>query len=149
MLDKRQSQDALHSICPHAPGIRQQWCPYLKQDIQAIERVQRRATKMVHELKYLKYTERLKKLGLTTLEARRQRGDSTPSLPTMLTISAGTIRTPLPTHLLQADQRVAPKNKRPTHKELSNHIELFHQQNRQPLERSPVRSHLGTQCQCV
>ena len=30
---------------------------------------------MVPELKYLKYTERLRKLGLTTLEARRQRGD--------------------------------------------------------------------------
>jgi len=75
MLDKRQSQDALHSICPPAPGIRQQWCPYLKQDIQAIERVQRRATKMVLELKYLNYTERLRKLGLTTLEAKRQRED--------------------------------------------------------------------------
>ncbi len=51
------------------------WCPYLKQDIRAIERVQRRATKMVPELKYLNYTERLRKLGLITLEARRQRGD--------------------------------------------------------------------------
>jgi hypothetical protein len=30
---------------------------------------------MVPELKYLNYTERLRKLGLTTLEARRQRGD--------------------------------------------------------------------------
>jgi len=75
MLDKRQSQDALHSVCPPASGSHSVWYPYLNQDIRAIERVQRRATKMVPELKYLNYTERLGKLGLTTLDATRQRGD--------------------------------------------------------------------------
>jgi len=62
-------------VRPHLEYPNSVWCPYLKQDIRAIERVQRRATKMVLELKYPNYTERLKQLGLTTLEARRQRGD--------------------------------------------------------------------------
>ena len=62
-------------VRPHLEYANSVWCPYLKQDIRVIERVQRRATKMVPELKYLNYTERLKQLGLTTLEARRQRGD--------------------------------------------------------------------------
>ena len=37
--------------------------------------MQRRATKLVPELKNLPYAERLVKLELTTLEARRVRGD--------------------------------------------------------------------------
>ena len=46
-----------------------------ERDIQDIERVQRRATKLVPELKYLPYIEILRQIGLTTMEARRQRGD--------------------------------------------------------------------------
>ena len=40
-----------------------------------IERVQRRFTKIPAQLKSLSYAERLEKLGLTTLEKRRERGD--------------------------------------------------------------------------
>src|SRR6218665_2112943 len=47
------------------------WSPYLKQDMEKLEKVQRRATKLTQGSKYLSYEERL----LTTLEKRRSRGD--------------------------------------------------------------------------
>ena len=51
------------------------WNPLYKTDAQEIEKVQRRATKMVSSLKDLTYSERLKKLNLTTLAYRRKRSD--------------------------------------------------------------------------
>ena len=51
------------------------WSPYKIKHIEAIERVQRRATKQITGLKYLTYEERLRKLKLPTLSYRRQRGD--------------------------------------------------------------------------
>src|SRR6218665_2572831 len=49
--------------------------PYLKQDMETLEKVQRRATKMIQGYKDLSYEERLIRCGLTTLEKRRSRGD--------------------------------------------------------------------------
>ena len=49
--------------------------PHLMKYKNLIEGVQRRATKLVPELKNLPYKERLKKLKLTTLVERRVRGD--------------------------------------------------------------------------
>ena len=53
----------------------QVWSPYKRKYINLLEGVQRRATKSVPELRNLQYEERLKRLGLTTLEDRRIRGD--------------------------------------------------------------------------
>ena len=53
----------------------QAWNPYLKKDIECLEKIQHRATKLVPELRNLEYNERLKALNLTTLEERRERGD--------------------------------------------------------------------------
>ena len=53
----------------------QAWRPCRKKDIDTLERIQRRATKMIPELRDLSYEERLKECGLTTLATRRLRGD--------------------------------------------------------------------------
>mgnify|MGYP000710582699 CR=1 FL=1 len=53
----------------------QAWSPYLKQDIKTLENVQRRITKIPHNLRHLSYENRCKALELTSLERRRIRGD--------------------------------------------------------------------------
>ena len=55
-------------------GIQLQvWNPYFNKDIKLI--VQRRATKLVHDMEHLSYDNRLEKLGLMRLSDRRARGD--------------------------------------------------------------------------
>ena len=53
----------------------QAWRPYRKNYIDKLERIQRRATKIIPELRDLSYENRLLQCGLTTLETRRLRGD--------------------------------------------------------------------------
>jgi hypothetical protein len=53
----------------------QAWRPFLRKDIDKLEKVQRRATKMIDGCRFMSYEDRLKVTGLTTLEDRRNRGD--------------------------------------------------------------------------
>jgi hypothetical protein len=62
-------------VRPHLEYANLVWSPYRKEEINKLERVQRRATKLVCSLKKLSYEERLKKLNLPTLSFRRLRGD--------------------------------------------------------------------------
>ena len=51
------------------------WNPHHVQDIEALEKVQKRATKLISSLKHNPYQERLRILHLPTLKFRRIRGD--------------------------------------------------------------------------
>jgi hypothetical protein len=51
------------------------WSPHTVQDIKNVEKVQMRATKLLKEINYMSYIDRLKYLNLPTLLYRRLRGD--------------------------------------------------------------------------
>ena len=62
-------------VRPHVEYANQIWCPHLVKHIDAIENVQRRATRQLPGMSDLSYSERLRKLKLPTLAYRRVRGD--------------------------------------------------------------------------
>ena len=62
-------------VRPHVEYGQSVWAPWLIRQSITIENVQRRATKLVPELKDLSYKERLQKLNLPSLKYRRLRGD--------------------------------------------------------------------------
>jgi ribonuclease P/MRP protein subunit RPP40 len=62
-------------IRPRLEYAIQAWMPHLKKDIDLIESVQRRVTRLVVGSKGKGYEDRLQMLGLKTLETRRIRGD--------------------------------------------------------------------------
>ena len=62
-------------VRPHLDYCSQIWNVHFIKDIDVIEKVQRRATRMILECKGLDYEERLIKTRLTTLETRRLRAD--------------------------------------------------------------------------
>ena len=71
-----QTRERAHFARSVFPFIKKKaWSPYLRGEIEELEKFQRRATKIVPAFEDLPYGERLEKLGLTTLEERRARGD--------------------------------------------------------------------------
>ena len=62
-------------VIPHLEYAIQFCSPFLRKDVIKLEKVQRRATKLIPSLRNKSYEDRLRELNLYSLEKRRVRGD--------------------------------------------------------------------------
>lgn len=75
-IDKESMRQLFTALVrPHLEFANVIWSPRFQKDIKLIEKVQRRATKVVPGLKNMKYEQRLRAMNLPSLKYRRKRGD--------------------------------------------------------------------------
>ena len=70
-------------VRPHLEFAVQAWSPWSAADKEVLEAVQRRMVRMVSGLRSTEYEDRLKELGMTTLEERRHQADMAMMFKTM------------------------------------------------------------------
>ena len=62
-------------VRPHLEYCVQTWSPPYSRDVNLLEHFQIKATKMIQEMENLPYKDRLRELGLFSLDKRKLQGD--------------------------------------------------------------------------
>ena len=58
-------------VRPHLEYCIQMWSPQYRRDMDLLERIQRKATKRIHGMEHLSYEDKLRELGMFSLEKRK------------------------------------------------------------------------------
>lgn len=72
---KKSSLNYITLVRPHTEYCVQPWSPYLAKNVDTLEKVQHRASKLIPNITHLSYSDRLRELNMYSLEDRCNRGD--------------------------------------------------------------------------